>query len=188
MPEGQYASLPMASGPSSRAGAGRSGGTCPASGNAGCPCARHPISTWCRRASPRATPRSSAPGLSCRSCISACTRRACWCGRGCWGRSRPSPGLFRWTAERLKFFGSDRGGMMVVAAGTDAESRPVSAVWSLVAESGDGPVIPTLPALAAIRAFADGRITEAGARACVGVLDLDTIEREFAPYRSRPRL
>jgi hypothetical protein len=40
-----------------------------------------------------------------------------------------------------------------------------------------------LPALAALRALADGRITEAGARPCVGVLDLDTIEREFLPYR-----
>jgi hypothetical protein len=99
------------------------------------------------------------------------------------GSLAPFAGLFRWIAERLKVFGSDRGGMMVVAAGNDAEGQPISTVWSLVAESGDGPVIPTLPALAAIRAFADGRITEAGARACVGVLDLDTIEREFAPYR-----
>jgi hypothetical protein len=72
---------------------------------------------------------------------------------------------------------------MVAAAGNDAKGEPISAVWSLVAESGDGPVIPTLPALAAIRALADGRITQAGARPCVGVLDLDTIAREFAPYR-----
>ena len=102
---------------------------------------------------------------------------------GLLGSLAPFAGLFRWAAERLKFFGSDRGGMMVVAAGSDAEGTPISAVWSLVAERGDGPVIPTLPALAALRALADGRITEAGARPCVGVLDLDTIEREFLPYR-----
>jgi hypothetical protein len=70
----------------------------------------------------------------------------------------------------------------VVAVGRDAEDEPVRATWSLVAEHGDGPVIPTLPTLAAVRAIADGGIVEAGARACVGVLDLDTIEREFAPY------
>jgi hypothetical protein len=92
-------------------------------------------------------------------------------------------GLFRWAAECLKGFGSDRGGMIVVAAGRDAEDAPISATWSLVAERGDGPVIPTLPALAAIRAIAEGRIVDAGARACVGALDLDTIEREFAPYQ-----
>jgi hypothetical protein len=102
---------------------------------------------------------------------------------GLLGSLSPYAGMFRWIAERLKVFGSDRGGMMVAAAGNDAEGEPISAVWSLVAESGDGPVIPTLPALAAIRALADGRIAEAGARPCVGVLDLDTIEREFAPYR-----
>jgi hypothetical protein len=102
---------------------------------------------------------------------------------GLLGSLAPFAGLLRWAAERLKSFGSDRGGMIVAAAGNDAEGKPVSAVWSLVADNGDGPVIPTLPALAALRALADGCITEAGARPCVGVLDLDTIEREFLPYR-----
>ena len=102
---------------------------------------------------------------------------------GLLGSLLPFAGLFRWAAERLNIFGSDRGGMMVAATGNDSEGKPVSAVWSLVAKHGDGPVIPTLPALAAIRALADGRIMEPGARPCVGVLDLDTIEREFLPYR-----
>jgi hypothetical protein len=90
---------------------------------------------------------------------------------------------FRWIAERLRGFGSDRGGMLVEASGIDAVGRPIRAAWSLVAEAGDGPVIPTLPALAALRALADGRITEAGARPCVGVVDLAEIEREFVRYR-----
>jgi saccharopine dehydrogenase-like NADP-dependent oxidoreductase len=89
----------------------------------------------------------------------------------------------RWVAERLKRFGSDRGGMIVEAAGTDAGGRPVRSIWSLVAEAGDGPAVPTLPALAVVRALANGRLTEAGARVCVGVLNLDAIEREFARYR-----
>jgi saccharopine dehydrogenase-like NADP-dependent oxidoreductase len=89
----------------------------------------------------------------------------------------------RWAAERLKNFGSDRGGMMVEATGCDAAGNPVRATWSLVAEAGDGPAVPTLPALAAIRALADGTLVQPGARPCVGVLDLDAITREFAPYR-----
>ena len=44
-------------------------------------------------------------------------------------------------------------------------------------------MVPTLPALAAIRALGDGSLSQPGARACVGVLDLDQISREFAPYR-----
>jgi hypothetical protein len=90
---------------------------------------------------------------------------------------------FRWMAEQLKRFGSDRGGMMVEVSGLDAAGTSIRAIWSLIAEAGDGPFVPTLPALAAIRALADGSLAEPGARACVGVLDLDRIGREFAPYR-----
>lgn len=77
--------------------------------------------------------------------------------------------------------GSDRGAMRVEAYGVDGKGQAVRAVWRLVAEPGEGPVTPTLPALAAIRAIAAGRI-EAGARACVGVLTLEAIVAEMAPH------
>ena len=96
---------------------------------------------------------------------------------------QPFARFFQWCAERLKSLGSDRGGMVVEAAGTDAAGNPIHAVWSLVAEAGDGPAIPTLPALAVVRALADGSLSQSGARPCVGVLNLEAIEREFAPYR-----
>lgn len=103
------------------------------------------------------------------------------------GRLLPSAAALarplRWAAERLQRLGSDRGGMLVEATGLDAAGRPVRATWSLVAEAGDGPSIPGLPALAVIRALADGRLASPGARPCVGVLDLATIEREFTRYR-----
>ena len=90
---------------------------------------------------------------------------------------------FRWMAERLKGVGSDRGGMIVEVRGIDAGGIATRSAWSLVAEAGDGPAVPTLPALAAIRALADGSLSQPGARACAGVLNLDQIEHEFAPYR-----
>ena len=74
---------------------------------------------------------------------------------------------------------------MVEASGVDAAGDQLRAMWTLVAEAGDGPVIPTLPALAAIRAFADGRVVRRGPRPCAGVLDLELITAEFAPYRVR---
>ena len=92
----------------------------------------------------------------------------------------PFAGLFRWAAERLKFFGSDRGGMMMEpgrTAPTATHTRASAGRWS---PPGDGPVIPTLPALAALRALADGRIIEAGARPCVGIVDVEAFEQEFA--------
>ena len=77
--------------------------------------------------------------------------------------------------------GSDRGAMRVRAYGVDAQGRAARAVWRLVAEPGEGPVTPSLPALAAIRAIAAGQIG-AGARACVGVLPLEAITDEMAPH------
>src|SRR5205085_11827026 len=89
---------------------------------------------------------------------------------------------FRWVAERLARFGTDRGGMQVEAVGTDAEGMRVHAQWSLVAAAGDGPVVPTLPTVAVLRAIAGGDLPPPGARACVGVVDLGAMEREFARY------
>jgi NAD(P)-dependent dehydrogenase (short-subunit alcohol dehydrogenase family) len=88
----------------------------------------------------------------------------------------------RLMSEWLGRFGSDRGGMMVEATGGDADGTSARATWSLVAEAGEGPFVPTLPALAALRAIAAGKL-HPGARPCVGELALADIEREFIPYR-----
>ncbi|WP_232631412.1 SDR family oxidoreductase, partial [Methylobacterium sp. Leaf118] len=86
-------------------------------------------------------------------------------------------------------FGSDRGGMSVEARGRDGQGRPIRAVWSLVAEAGDGPFVPTLPALAAIRRLTDpaAEPVPPGARACVGLLSLAAIEAEMARHAIRTR-
>ena len=102
-----------------------------------------------------------------------------------------------WMATLLERAGTDRGGMVVEVAGRDAAGQPVRRRWTLVAEAGDGPVIPTLPALAVLRRLeaedppGDGRPgspsagqlrLQPGARACVGAVTLDAITAEFAPY------
>lgn len=76
---------------------------------------------------------------------------------------------------------SDRGGMLVAVTGLDAAGALGQARWSLLAERGDGPHVPTLPAAAALRALLDGRLTP-GARSAAGSLDLAEIEAEMAPY------
>ena len=89
----------------------------------------------------------------------------------------------------LDRFGSDRGGMSVEVLGRDATGRPTRAVWSLVAEAGDGPYVPTLPALAAIRRLTDPSAAPiaAGAYPCVGVLPLGAIEAEMGRLAIRTR-
>ncbi len=98
------------------------------------------------------------------------------------GSLRPFAALFRGAAGLLSGFGTDRGGMLVEASGTAADGRRVVARWTLVAEAGDGPVIPTLPALAALRCLAQASLAP-GASACAGVLALEEIEAEFRSYR-----
>ena len=110
---------------------------------------------------------------------------------GAWGLARlvellrfdpvPLAGLLVRLSGWAAAFGSDRGAMRVEAVGVDGEGRKARAVWRLVAEPGEGPVTPSLPALAAIKAIAAGRVA-AGARACVGVLTLEDIVAEMAPH------
>ncbi|WP_233382582.1 DUF4166 domain-containing protein [Methylobacterium sp. C25] len=93
-------------------------------------------------------------------------------------------------ARALDRFGSDRGGMVVEALGRDSDDRPTRATWSLTAEAGDGPYVPTLPALAMIRRLTDPAAEQvpAGARACTDLLPLKAIEAEMSRLRLRTRV
>ncbi|MDQ0469154.1 SDR family oxidoreductase [Labrys wisconsinensis] len=96
----------------------------------------------------------------------------------------PLAPLLRRAAAWCERFGSDRGGMIVEAAGRDGEDRPVLAAWTLVAEAGDGPSVPTLPALALVRQLAGGRGALApGARAAAGLVGLDAVAAEASRLR-----
>lgn len=91
--------------------------------------------------------------------------------------ARPLIAMSGWVSA----LGSDRGAMRVAALGVDSEGRAARGVWRLTAVDGQGPVTPTLPTLAAIRAIDAGRIG-AGARACVGVLALEEINVDMASH------
>jgi hypothetical protein len=88
-------------------------------------------------------------------------------------------------ASFFRRFGSDCGGMTVHVTGVYADGARLHTTWTLIAKSGDGPRIPTLPALAVVRRLLDGRLSRRGAGACVGILDLAAIEDEFARYDIR---
>ena len=101
---------------------------------------------------------------------------------GLTGRSaRPLAGALTRLAEPFAALGSDRGAMRVEAMGVDGDGRCVQAVWRLTAEPGEGPVTPSLPALAAIMAIQRGEL-KAGARPCAGEIGLDAIVAEMAPH------
>jgi hypothetical protein len=82
-------------------------------------------------------------------------------------------------------FGGDCGGMTVDVDGVYADGTRLQVTWTLIAESGDGPKIPTLPALIIVRQLLQGQLTQRGASACVGILDLATLEAEFKRFDIR---
>ena len=88
-------------------------------------------------------------------------------------------------ASVFRPLGSDSGGMLVEATGITATGERRKATWTLIAEAGDGPVIPTLPALSVVTGLLDGRIGARGARACVGLVDLATLEAQFKRFDIR---
>jgi hypothetical protein len=92
----------------------------------------------------------------------------------------PAAGWFLKIASLVQDFGTDRGGMLVEASGRDANGQTVTKAWSLIAEAGDGPNVPILPALAMIRLLLDGEKQGSGAVCCAGLLRLDQIECAFS--------
>lgn len=102
-----------------------------------------------------------------------------------WGFVRslePFAELLHAVASWFRRFGSDKGGMIVEATGLDAGGERTRSRWTLVAKAGDGPNIPALPALALVRSLAAGTLVQRGALACVGMISLEAITKEFSRY------
>lgn len=104
---------------------------------------------------------------------------------GLWMLAMPvRPGLLRslkpaamplaWIADRLRAFGTDKGGLRI-----NFEGAGGSRSWSLVAEGGDGPYVPATPAAALVRKLARGEVSRRGAMPCIGLLSLAEIEAEW---------
>jgi len=68
--------------------------------------------------------------------------------------------------RRLRFLGSDAGGMFVALHGRDEQGEPRSIEWTLIARSGDGPYVPAIASVILAKRLAAGRGAEPGARPC----------------------
>jgi hypothetical protein len=79
-----------------------------------------------------------------------------------------------WIADRLRAFGTDKGGLRI-----DLEGTRGARTWSLVAEGGDGPFVPATPAAALVRKLARGEVSPRGAMPCIGLLSTAEIEAEW---------
>jgi Domain of unknown function (DUF4166)/Saccharopine dehydrogenase NADP binding domain len=77
-----------------------------------------------------------------------------------------------------RVFASDKGGMTVDVAGLDGDGKQTWSRWWLLAEKGEGPNVPILPALAMTRALLSGGVAP-GARSAAGEQALGDIEAEM---------
>ncbi|GAB5467268.1 MAG: DUF4166 domain-containing protein [Rhodospirillales bacterium] len=85
-------------------------------------------------------------------------------------------GLLLWLSNRLKPFGSDRGGMLVAIIGR-RRGIPIRREWRLLAEAGAGPFVPAIVVRALLRS---PQRQAAGARPCLAETSLTEIDRALA--------
>jgi saccharopine dehydrogenase-like NADP-dependent oxidoreductase len=79
------------------------------------------------------------------------------------------------TALAVERFGSKSSAMHVTIRGRDAQSRPISRTWLLLAGNDHGPQIPCFPAIALARKLLRGAVGVRGAMPCMGLLSVDEI-------------
>ncbi|WP_432344199.1 DUF4166 domain-containing protein [Shinella yambaruensis] len=99
-----------------------------------------------------------------------------------WGWLGSLSRFARWLLPLQKLsarFGTDRSAMVIEVKGF-FEGAPVLRRWTLIAENGDGPEIPTIAAHVAADAIAAGRLAP-GARPAAGEMSL----AEFSPHFER---
>jgi hypothetical protein len=100
-------------------------------------------------------------------------------------RVRLLPGLF-WMAGAMHFvtnhvrWGEHRGGMFVTVQGEGKDGELMIREWHLLAEGGDGPLIPCMGVEAVVRKVLNGCVPPAGARTATSDVDLSDYESLFS--------
>ena len=99
-----------------------------------------------------------------------------------WARyAAPITRLSRW----FERFGSDAGGMFMQLSGRGHNAQPKTLRWTLLAEQGHGPYIPTLPAVILAKKLARNELPLTGATACLELFTLAEFFTEVADLSIR---
>jgi hypothetical protein len=91
------------------------------------------------------------------------------------------------TSRIIRRFGRDTGGMRVCVQGLNKDAQWTSAEWSLSAKNGEGPYVPILPIVAALKMLLRGDL-RAGARMAVGEIPLSAITDEMRDLEITTRI
>ncbi|HGC5669049.1 TPA: saccharopine dehydrogenase NADP-binding domain-containing protein [Legionella pneumophila] len=79
-------------------------------------------------------------------------------------------------------FGSKDGGMHMVVSGKGHNGREKMVKWFLIAKDGDGPHIPTIPAIILAKKLVQNKINLTGAIPCVGLILLEEYLKELNSF------
>ena len=82
----------------------------------------------------------------------------------------------------LNGLGSPDGGMHIILKGKGRDGAPHTRRWFIIAKDGDGPHIPTIPAIVLAERLAKGEAMPVGAHPCVGLVALEEYLSELRNY------
>ena len=97
---------------------------------------------------------------------------------------RHAPMLLR-ASNWFDLIGSADGGMHVILKGVDRSGRQATKQWFIIARDGDGPYIPTVPAVVLAAKIVDGAFVRPGATPCVGMITLQEYLDELGHLKIR---
>jgi saccharopine dehydrogenase-like NADP-dependent oxidoreductase len=82
--------------------------------------------------------------------------------------------------RRLRFLGSDTGGMFVTLRGRASDGAPKALSWHLIARSGHGPYVPAIASVILAKRLIAGTGPAPGAWPCFGLFTLEEFASEVA--------
>ncbi len=88
-------------------------------------------------------------------------------------------------SNRFDRFGTQNGGMHIILRGKDKNGKAHERRWFIIAENGDGPQIPCVPAILLAKRLACGEKLVTGAYPCMGMVSLEEYLEELARFNVR---
>ncbi|WP_085909509.1 saccharopine dehydrogenase family protein [Kiloniella majae] len=82
----------------------------------------------------------------------------------------------------FNIFGTSNGGMHIILRGRDHNGQSLTKKWFIIGLDGDGPQIPTIPAIILAKKIIRGDDAPSGAMPCVGLVNLDDYLKELASF------
>lgn len=79
-------------------------------------------------------------------------------------------------------FGTSDGAMHMIITGKDKQGNPHQRKWFIIGKAGDGPQIPTIPAIILAKKLYRGELKDSGAKPCVGMVTVDEYINELAEF------